>query len=73
MLSTQFRHKMKTNCFVILFSLICMFELFESACLKEESNNRKTNTCPDPYGKCDLGKDGMINVHIVPHTHDDVG
>ena len=33
----------------------------------------KVNDCPDPYGKCNLGLNGMINVHIVPHTHDDVG
>lgn len=25
------------------------------------------------YDSCDLGKPDMINVHIVPHTHDDVG
>ena len=31
------------------------------------------NLCPEPYSQCNLGNDGMINVHIVPHTHDDVG
>jgi hypothetical protein len=33
----------------------------------------KGDFCPEPYSQCNLGKDGMINVHIVPHTHDDVG
>ncbi|XP_013402708.1 lysosomal alpha-mannosidase [Lingula anatina] len=32
---------------------------------------QKTDTCG--YKSCNLGKDGMINVHLVPHTHDDVG
>ncbi|KAK9878750.1 hypothetical protein WA026_023681 [Henosepilachna vigintioctopunctata] len=25
------------------------------------------------YRSCPIMKEGMINVHIVPHTHDDVG
>lgn len=29
--------------------------------------------CPAPYSSCNLGKDGYINVHLVSHTHDDVG
>ena len=30
-------------------------------------------SCPKPYSNCNLGKEGFINVHMVPHTHDDVG
>ena len=25
------------------------------------------------FQNCDIGKEGMLNVHLVPHTHDDVG
>lgn len=32
-----------------------------------------TISCPQSYSTCNLGKEGMINVHMVPHTHDDVG
>ncbi|BFZ17312.1 hypothetical protein BsWGS_20353 [Bradybaena similaris] len=31
----------------------------------------KQPTCG--YGSCNAEKPGMINVHLVPHTHDDVG
>ena len=37
-----------------------------------ELNWAKEN-CPKPYSHCNLGKEGFINVHMVPHTHDDVG
>ena len=33
----------------------------------------KASLCPAAYSTCNHGIDGMINVHIVPHTHDDVG
>jgi hypothetical protein len=49
----------------ILFLVLC-FEI----CF---SNANKVESCPHPYSQCNLGKNGMINVHIVPHTHDDVG
>ena len=29
--------------------------------------------CKPAYSTCNQGKTGFINVHIVPHTHDDVG
>ena len=29
--------------------------------------------CPNPYSHCNLGIDGFTNVHIIAHTHDDVG
>jgi hypothetical protein len=49
---------------IFLFSLLfCVGQSFSA-------QNEK---CPNPYGQCNLGKYGMINVHIVPHTHDDVG
>ena len=29
--------------------------------------------CPPAYSTCNLGIDGYTNVHIIAHTHDDVG
>ncbi len=58
---------------IIILIVACNFALFESFKIKQHYSHRKARTCPDPYGKCNLGKEGMINVHIVPHTHDDVG
>jgi hypothetical protein len=49
---------------IILFSILLCIQLF---------NSKSVECCPLPYSQCNLGKDGMINVHIVPHTHDDVG
>lgn len=38
-----------------------------------QAARNKQASCPKPYSHCNLGKEGFINVHIVPHTHDDVG
>lgn len=32
-----------------------------------------TDQCPPAYSTCNLGIDGYTNVHLVAHTHDDVG
>ena len=45
------------------FSLILLIFAFVVKCEK----------CPAPYSLCNPGIEGMVNVHIVPHTHDDVG
>ena len=29
--------------------------------------------CPPAYSTCNLGVEGYTNVHIIAHTHDDVG
>ena len=42
-------------------------------CILLKINVNCYNKCPKPYSNCNLGKDGMINVHLVSHTHDDVG
>lgn len=32
-----------------------------------------SSDCTEAYSKCSLGLDGFLNVHVVPHSHDDVG
>jgi hypothetical protein len=52
---------------LIIFSFLAIFVLnFNLACGK---------VCPKPYEHCkNLGsKKGYFNVHVVPHTHNDVG
>jgi hypothetical protein len=49
---------------ILIFACVFLFGNFEAKIVK---------SCPEPYSQCNLGKDGMINVHISPHTHDDVG
>jgi lysosomal alpha-mannosidase len=41
--------------------------------LKGVSNREETSKSQCGYENCDLGKDGYINVHMVAHSHDDVG
>jgi lysosomal alpha-mannosidase len=33
----------------------------------------EAETCPKAYERCNLGKKGFINVHLIAHTHNDVG
>ena len=37
------------------------------------STSAKQDECPPAYSKCELGIEGYKNVHLIAHTHDDVG
>ena len=39
--------------------------------MAQQTHRTEDGTCG--YDSCDLGEEGMLNVHMVPHTHDDVG
>ncbi|CAF1383060.1 unnamed protein product [Adineta steineri] len=52
---------------MIKFCAVLLFIVTQSLAAPYKSSN----TCG--YDSCDLGKPDKLNVHIVPHTHDDVG
>ncbi|KAK7113101.1 lysosomal alpha-mannosidase-like [Littorina saxatilis] len=56
---------------VRFFPLLCWFLIVSGKNLRSKFDDGDDATCG--YQSCNPVKDGMINVHIVPHTHDDVG
>ncbi|CAF1386287.1 unnamed protein product [Adineta steineri] len=52
---------------MIKFCALLLFIVTQSLAAPYKSSN----TCG--YDSCNLGKPDKLNVHIVPHTHDDVG
>ncbi|XP_060520800.1 lysosomal alpha-mannosidase-like [Cylas formicarius] len=57
----------RTNISIILF-LIALLKLV--ICVPIESKVRESQC---GYESCNPSKDGYINIHLVPHSHDDVG
>ncbi|CAF4611288.1 unnamed protein product, partial [Rotaria magnacalcarata] len=51
----------KSSSVVLLVSFLCLVVL----------PVKSSNGCG--YDACNLGDPNKLNVHIVPHTHDDVG
>ena len=56
----------------LVIIVLSLATLITSNTIKSKYKHKVTE-CPKPYSHCNAGKDGFINVHIVPHTHDDVG
>lgn len=58
------------NYFVLI---ILNLLLLNSGIVYSAANNRNQNECPPAYSTCELGIEGYKNVHLIAHTHDDVG
>jgi lysosomal alpha-mannosidase len=61
--------KVAINILNQLFKLIVFVSTISYLCVHATAKE----SCPPPYSTCNLGKAGYINVHLVPHTHNDVG
>lgn len=64
--------------YISIYTIILIFWLKKPHLIKPISNlvpslNSSEMNCPKPYSNCNLGKAGHINVHIIAHTHNDVG
>ena len=49
------------------------YYLILAALLVLKLSSIRAQQCPPAYSNCNLGKEGFVNVHLVAHTHDDVG
>jgi hypothetical protein len=56
--------------FIFFIILLIAYELEAHSFSKEKA---KSATCLNSYKSCNLGEEDFINLHIVSHTHDDVG
>jgi lysosomal alpha-mannosidase len=67
-----------------VISLLCLFtaglppphylkESFYDFDIPEQNKRSTQSDAKCGYASCDLGKEDMLNVHLIAHTHDDVG
>ena len=68
-------HNLKFILLLTLTASVCSLRIWKPEQDIEDLFGAKEirGSCRNGYDTCNLGKEGMINVHIVPHTHDDVG
>lgn len=56
---------------MLVLALLCLLSISSSVPLHDQITPRPGETCG--YESCPKTEPGVLNVHIVPHTHDDVG